>query len=259
MAFFRANVGNSTVSTLNQNFNLRYEIPTSVSSITKVERGYTPSLNVNQTREINDLTAFTVGENICLSSTVLCSTSDASILEVRGRNVQYHPRWQNFEHDDDFAAAGISWTSPAPGRHFQVNLVGGGSLNASTFETLDFRISRRRRDTPLLTATTDNDVLLPHDLNAANLTDISVQLVMNNGSLSIPLSLSKYSRLEGPVGKPHNAPNSPFGTLHPILKTVRIPLADFPIADLTQIRGVRFVFNDTSSGAIFLSNVRISR
>lgn len=259
LAFFRANIGNSTVSSLNQNFNPRYEIPTSVSSITKVERGYTPSLNVNQTREINDLTSFTVGENICLSSTVVCSTNDASILEVRGRNVQYHPRWQNFEHDDDFAAVGISWTSPAPNRHFQVNLVGGGSVNASTYETLDFRISRRRRDTPLLTATTDNDVLLPHDLNAANLTDISVQLVMNNGSLSVPLSLSRYSKLEGPVGKPHNAPNSPFGTLHPILKTVRIPLADFPIADLTQIRGVRFVFNDTSSGAIFLSNVRISR
>jgi hypothetical protein len=42
------------------------------------------------------------------------------------------------------------------------------------------------------------------------------------------------------------------------LQTVRIPLCDFPNADLTQVSGVRLVFDDTATGAIYLSNIRFS-
>ena len=58
--------------------------------------------------------------------------------------------------------------------------------------------------------------------------------------------------LQGPVG-------TKTVELHPILRTVRIPLADFAEADLAQLKSVRFVFNDTIRGAIFFSNVRVSK
>jgi hypothetical protein len=40
--------------------------------------------------------------------------------------------------------------------------------------------------------------------------------------------------------------------------TARMPLGTFAGADLTQVRGVRFTFDDTNSDEIFIANVRVS-
>jgi len=46
----------------------------------------------------------------------------------------------------------------------------------------------------------------------------------------------------------------------PILQSVRIPLTDFTGVnlDLTQVQAVKFVFNDTSTGIVYLANIRAS-
>src|SRR5262249_26832194 len=44
-----------------------------------------------------------------------------------------------------------------------------------------------------------------------------------------------------------------------ILDSARIPLTDFRNANLTKVRGVRFVFNDSARGAIYITSVRLSR
>lgn len=75
---------------------------------------------------------------------------------------------------------------------------------------------------------------------------------MADGTFSQALLLSSYTDLRGPVGGLGNA------GLHPILQTARIPLSDFAGADLTQVRGVRFSFDGTATGAIYLANVRLS-
>ena len=45
---------------------------------------------------------------------------------------------------------------------------------------------------------------------------------------------------------------------HPILMTARIPLAAFAGANLSQVRAVRFVFDDTNADEIYIANIRAS-
>ena len=87
-------------------------------------------------------------------------------------------------------------------------------------------------------------------LNPPTPTNFHVQLVQGDGSLSDPLSANNYALIDGPQG-------GPSGNVHAMLKTARIPLSDFTTIDLTQIAGVRFTFDDTMSGAIFLSTIAV--
>jgi hypothetical protein len=98
--------------------------------------------------------------------------------------------------------------------------------------------------------------------NPLGRTTFSIQLVLANG-LSNAVSLCKYTDLRGPVSGVSCA--NPTGPCiddphpHALLQTVRIPLGDFGSVDLTDVRGVRFSFNNTSSGSINLANIRFTR
>jgi len=127
-------------------------------------------------------------------------------------------------------AALISWDSP--GGTLQTNWTDVGTgTDISGYATLDLRVSRQ-------TST----------LNPPS-TSFSIQLAMADGSVSGAVALSTYTNLTGPVGRISTQP-------HPILQSARIPLADFA-ADLTQVSGVLFTFDDPS-GAIYLANIRLS-
>src|SRR5260370_9141766 len=67
---------------------------------------------------------------------------------------------------------------------------------------------------------------------------------------SSKVPLSNYTVLRVRVGG--------LGGIHPLLQTARIPLSDFAGADFTHIQGVRFTFNSTASGAIYIGNVWLS-
>jgi hypothetical protein len=72
---------------------------------------------------------------------------------------------------------------------------------------------------------------------------------------SSSVQLQDYVSLTGPVGSLTEFA----GTLaHPILMTARIPLSAFGNADLSQVRGVRFTFDDTKSDEIYIANIRAS-
>ncbi len=45
----------------------------------------------------------------------------------------------------------------------------------------------------------------------------------------------------------------------PILQTVRIPLTEFVGANLSQIRGIRLIFDENQTGKINLANVRFMK
>lgn len=259
LAFFRANVGNAATPSLNQIFDPRYAVPTSVSSLTTIERGYSASPSSTRTKVFNDLAGFSSGSDICSSSSVVCNSGVvASTLSALASPVQTNPIRGVFglDHDDAFFPAAVSWTSASPDKYLQTNYSGGTTFNASGLSMLEFRVSRRRRDTPTLASSTGSDVLLPNSLNGSNFTGFSVQLVMNDGSITKAIAARKFAILEGPVGKPHYAIQD--GELHPLLKTIRVPLSEFQASNLSQVRGVRFVFNDSLQGAIFLSHIRFS-
>jgi hypothetical protein len=87
-------------------------------------------------------------------------------------------------------------------------------------------------------------------LNPVDATNFHIQLVQADTGTSDPLSANSYAVIDGPQG-------GPGGQVHAELKTARIPLTDFTNVDLTQIAGVRFTFDDTNSGAIFLSTIAV--
>lgn len=99
-----------------------------------------------------------------------------------------------------------------------------------SFSTLDFRVARPK-----------------NALNKEASTDFSIQLEDVKGKLSNAVSVSDYALINGP------------GTSSHVLQAVRIPLNVFQGVDLTRIKGVKFVFNKTQTGAIYLANVRIHR
>lgn len=116
--------------------------------------------------------------------------------------------------------------------------ISGESIAA--YQTLDFRVSRQ----------------IDYVRNTSGSTNFQIQFIAANGSpTGVALSLNKYLDLTGPVGLDDGTPD---GFLHPILQTVRIPLSDFIGANLSNVRGVRFVFSDTPKGAIYLANIRLS-
>jgi hypothetical protein len=115
--------------------------------------------------------------------------------------------------------------------------------NVSGYQTLDFRVSRK------------NDAL-----NDSNVTNFQIQLVGADGNpIGNSVSVNKYVQLTGPVGVDLLVPPSTqISMFHSILQTVRVPLTDFAGANLSQIRGVRFIFSDSATGAIYLANIRFS-
>lgn len=137
------------------------------------------------------------------------------------------------EHDgfDLPTRAAISWENAGNDVLAQFNwtrLRRGKALTG--LETLDFRVARQDEFKGI-----------------AEPTDFSVALVDPNNHLSKVVSLSRFA--PGLIG-PAN--------LTTTYQTARIPLAAFNLGPKAKIRGVRFIFNASRKGAIYLASVRFS-
>jgi hypothetical protein len=151
-------------------------------------------------------------------------------------------------HDGSLRAGRISWTTGGTNTYFQTNWTGTGGIDISSYTTLEIRVSRQNSS-----------------LNTDMPTNFSIRLMQTMNLGSGPLRLSTYidpnfvgqsghqSYLQGPVG-------STYGGAHPILQTVRIPLADFPNWGIVKrgVHGIRLIFDQTNSGAIYVANIRLS-
>ena len=257
MAFFRGNVGAEADPTFNQNFNPQFDLPDVVKSVTRVDRGYTDSPNSSVTLKFEDFDRAT-------GTSSYGFPNDASNITIRHSECVDNPMTScpnsvpNHNTGDPYGrfghqqAAAISWTAAGSNTFFQTNWTAAGTgRDISAFQTLDLRVSRRCAG--LVGAPPSCD-----DTNALNPTDstnFSIRLTLADGSLSGPVQLNSYTNLTGPVG---GLFNNGLPNLHPILQTARISLADFADADLTKVRGVRLVFDDTPTGAIYVANIRLS-
>jgi len=148
------------------------------------------------------------------------------------------------QHDPSQRAAAITWNAASSKVFFQTNTP--SALNLSSFQTLDFRVTRQCGD-----PTCKNPGPQFHTS-----TNFSIQLITGNGSaVSGSAQLQDFVSLTGPVGSlTRGAGPLP----HPMMITARIPLNAFAGADLTNVRGVRFTFDDTNTDQIFIANVRVS-
>jgi hypothetical protein len=209
-----------------------------VTSVTRVDRGYTASPHTSVTTVIQDFDQQVLGNDYCGTPGVCGSAVTAITAEVP------HHVYRDVTSQ---MAALVSWSSAGCDQYFQVNAA--SPINLSGYQTLDFRTSRR------------NDSVV----NSSTATSLSISLVTATG-VSNPLPLKKYTNLTGPVGgyAPVQDPVSGLWTwaedYRPILQSVRIPLTDFTGVnlDLTRVQAVRFVFSDTPTGSVFLANIRAS-
>ncbi len=244
LAFFRANVGNATDPDFNRNFNPWWGIPPTVTDEngavqpypTRADRGFTPPVPITVFEDFTGPTG----------------TSSYGFPNQSSNITISHGRVPN--HDASLRGGSISWTTAGPNTFFQTNWTAAGSgTNISSYTTLELRVSRQN-----------------NSLNPSTPTDFTIRLmgaagVGGIGSMSGSLKLSTYidpnfagtsghqSYLQGPVGSTAGGP-------HPILQTVRIPLADFPGWQLVSrsVHGIRLTFDQTGQGAIYVANIRLS-
>jgi hypothetical protein len=235
LAFFRGNVGAVDV-TFNQNFNPPFGIPAQVNGVpypTRVDRGYSPP------------GAFAVFDDFTVMGHNSTNPAVPHVTSNVTANYGTVP-----DHDAVLSnALNVQWMAGNANTYFQTNWTPNGKpgMDIRVYETLDIRVSRQ-----------DNAA------NPAGTTDFSIRLVGANGVLTRPLLLSTYidpnfagqagnqSNLTGPVGST--------AELHPILQTVRIPLAAFGNFAFIgpQVQGVRLIFDQTPAGSIFVTNIRLS-
>jgi hypothetical protein len=223
LAFMRGNVGPSANPAFNQNFDPQFALPAAVANVTRIDRGYTDSPSATVTTVFDDFP--TVPTNTYTGSGVAFVIGGAS------------------QHDGAQRAAGVEWNTPGPTVFFQSTAP--APLDLSALRTLEFRVARQCHD------------LLCHNAGPGwqTTTNFSVQLVTGAGQTSSSVQLRDYLSLTGPVGSLTEFA----GTLaHPIMMTARIPLAAFAGANLSKVRAVRFVFDDTNADEIYIANIRVS-
>ncbi len=219
-AFFRAHVGRDANPQLGRLFNPAHPLPTELATITPIERGYVDTPNAVVTRVFERFDRPT-GTNTSGAA------NDAANVTVAHKRLS--------AHDKNQVGAELSWTQANAGVFFQSNWEAPGSgRDLGPAKTLTFRVARA-----------------PGAANPASVpTDFSIQLVQADGSLTAPVALSDYLWLQGPAIGP--------GGPHAILQTVRIPLAAFPGVDLTKLRGIRYTFDRSPAGAVYLSDLSLS-
>jgi hypothetical protein len=210
-------------------FDPLFDLPAALTDITRVDRGFTPSPNAHFSQVLEDFVNPTGTSTFGLQN-------DASGITISHGFVP--------DHDETYRAATISWTSPGRTTFFQSNWAAPGSgFSLNGHLTVDFRVER---------------ALDP--LNPTTPTDFAAQLVDSRNELSDPISVQDFVDLRGPVGgllPPGPAlEQAEVENLHSMLQTVRIPVHEFKHVDQKSIRGIRFTFDKTPSGAIYLGNIR---
>jgi len=233
LAFFRAHVAATLADTaFAEIFNPQFELPAGLEDITRIDRGYTDSADASVTTTFDDFDGPTGFSSYGVPNT-------ASNVMVAHGGIANHSSLQRVVQ--------IAWKAPGTDTFFQSNWTGAGSgRSASTFKTLDFRVARQCGDA--LCTKTDSHWLFA--------TSFSVGPVSVKRTLSTAIPISNYLTLTCPVGGlVRGVGTSP----HPILQTIRIPLSAFGSAAIvTNLRGVRFTFDDTKSDEIFIGNIRLS-
>jgi hypothetical protein len=150
--FFRANVGAARTPALNTLFDPKNALPSSVTSITRVDRGYLLSPDSTVTWLLEDFSKNTG------------TSTFGQANEPKYVNAVHLPL---FEHDYDMQGALVTWD--VSGSYFQINFAAAGSgISLSGYDTLDIRVDRADSSYNYAAATTD----------------FSVQLVADYGELS---------------------------------------------------------------------------
>ena len=221
LSFFKGYVGKDADPAAATQFNPEYAVSDELAEITRLDRGYNDSANAEVTTALETF------------SKPRSDTSDRGVRNrMKGVKVKHAALRQ---HDHLHRGAIVRWTAKDSGAYFQNNWTRvRKAIDLSKDRTLSFRVARDE-----------------HENNVDETTDFTIHLVHGSGRLSKGVKLSSLLQLNGPVGGRWDT--------HSILQTVRIPLSAFEGVRLSQIRGIRFAFDATESGSIYLSDISVSK
>lgn len=139
-------------------------------------------------------------------------------------------------HDPVQHAGKLSWPHGSTGTPKLLERLAapGKSIDVSSYGFLSFRVAEQNSSS-----------------NPANpsVQNFSVTLRDNKGNQGT-LQVSRFKKIHFPVGS---------GDRKSILATARVPLTAFTGVDLTHVIQVGYVFNHTTTGAIFLSDIRFTQ
>ena len=239
LAFFRGTVGEDKDPALLDLFDPGRPLPGWLARLTRFERGYSSSASRHTILPIEDFTNPT-GQNsngpANLSANVTLTHDLVPEHEVMAGVLSWDRSNGSASADTFFQT---NWTDPGMGR----TIVG--------FQTLTLRVSLQCG--PSIFSCADTSPLN----DPANPIDFSIALVDADGTLSHTVHARDFARLMGPVGSLSGFAASI--ERHPTLQSLRIPLEAFELAPGEPLRGVRFTFDRSASGAIYLANVRLDR
>lgn len=211
--FFAATVGSGADITQARIFNPAYATPPEP----RIDRGFTPSTASSQALMLENFTG-TAGTG---SYGIINGSSGVTV--THGTIA---------EHAPTLRGGAFSWTSTGSGKYFQSNWSASGTgFNLSTYAHLELRIERTSSST--------------------STSNVTVQLVNSNNTLSGSVSLASYVKLTAPVGS--------FRSLHTMLQSARIPLSAFSNATLAAIRGVKVSFTTNGADAFVIANIRATK
>lgn len=222
LALMRGNLGSGADAAFNKLFTSRYALPAALTMITPIERSFQDSASGSVGIVLDDF------------DKAAGTSSAGAANEASGVTVKHGIA--GLRHDPSQRAASLTWSRASASTYFQSNFTAAGAgRDVSPYAFLNLRAARQSSTlnpaTPLATS-------------------FKIQLVDADGNRSTPVALSAHMRLTGPVGGP--------GGTHVVLQSAQIPLASFGTFALTKVRGVRLVFDETASGAIYVSNIRFS-
>lgn len=226
-SFFLAHVGAQASERAGQMFDPLYSLSSLSKRVTRIDRDYITS--------IDDHVSFVVDS---FDQATGISSSAQSNLS------------QGIEIENHFAAessrnlpskASIGWIASGANHFLQVmRSSNNDGIAAEEIATVDFRVSRQFSQ---VANSTD-------ELGKPTPTDFSIQAVYSgpagNGLLSRAVALSQYAELVGPVNYAS------------VFQTVRIPVADFGLPNQAKFQGVRFTFDRSPRGEIYITGVRFT-
>ncbi len=266
--FFRATVGASANPNFQKYFIPSYDLPSNSALATKsrVERSAVRANASNSTQnyvwdDFNpSISSLIRGSNtFCDASRTTNSCAPITIYNDTAKSDG--TIWGR--HDSNQYAIRVFWDKPnnSPAPYIESTNTGSTLLNASTMD-LSFRVSR----IPQLDY---NTALSAEDFNISNKagTNFTIKVVdQAQQSAEVQLdTLTSYSTISFTelkkelIGPPRDPSQN--GTL-PILREIRIPLSKFKqnnaSLDVTNLRKVIFVFDQTPKGAVYLANIRFA-
>lgn len=233
LPFIRGSVGVQRDETLLQNLDPLYDLPSGISGLTQIDRAFADSTNSSIVAVVDNFNNSTGTSSTGVSNNSSSVSVSHQFVQADSSASSSSSNWKQQR------AARIRWTSTGSNRYFQSNWRNlGQGVDVNAYRTLDLRVGR--------------EYSRSENLNAP--TNFSVHLVMANGSLSNGVQLNQYVYVRDGGGYNTYVGN----TWHTVMAMARIPLSDFG-ADLSNVRGVRLVFDDGStsgSGAIYVGNIR---